>query len=352
MRHFLLLLSFIIFTGSAVFAQDFRFERPMSDSIALNGSFLFGETNNAGTTQTGVEFQADIDDTVFAAHDGRVGIIDEATTGFGTSVTLDGMWEDEKVNTFYGHLSSTLIDEEDSVAAGDPIALAGTTGDIDDPLMHFEIRVGWHSNEDDINGSRVNPELWFAMEGTGAIVGTIPNAENSTVVDINNDPKPRPPYTTYTYSLTYDFAEPLIGNDDVYEENFAIGDVWPGSYTITSGDFSADVTVEAGKLVSTDGPFTSVEENTEIAKEIKLNQNYPNPFNPSTVISFSIPENSHVNLAVFDITGKQVSELTNGRMAAGSHEVNFNASGLSSGIYFYKLMVNNQIFTRKLTLLK
>lgn len=350
MKKSLLLTLVLIFAGSSVMAQNFRFHRPMSDHVPLNGGFLFGETNGSGVTQLGVQFVSD-SDTVFAAHDGVVGAVDEEDADFAISITLDGMWGEDKINTFYAKVVENFVEEGDSISRGDPIAVSGT--DADDPWFYFEVRHGWHSGETEIDGGRLNPEGWFAMDTTGIIVGAVPTSDNGVRVDISPDPKPRPPYESYGWSLTYDFDEPLIGADPIYNENYIIGDVVPGTYTITSGDdYEVEVTVEAGEIVHADGGPTSVEEPMDLAKDIRLNQNYPNPFNPSTVISFSIPENSHVNLAVYDITGKQVAELANSRMAAGNHEVNFNASNLSSGIYFYRLTADNQVFTRKLTLIK
>lgn len=72
---------------------------------------------------------------------------------------------------------------------------------------------------------------------------------------------------------------------------------------------------------------------------LALKQNYPNPFNPSTVISFELPKDASVTLKVYDIAGKEVANLLNGYLTTGNHSVNFNASGLASGVYFYKLNV-------------
>ncbi len=83
-----------------------------------------------------------------------------------------------------------------------------------------------------------------------------------------------------------------------------------------------------------------------------LKQNYPNPFNPSTTIEFSIPENSFVNLSVYNILGQKISTLLKKFMKAGGYSVNFNAASLPSGIYFYKLNVGNNSKVMKMELLK
>ena len=84
----------------------------------------------------------------------------------------------------------------------------------------------------------------------------------------------------------------------------------------------------------------------------KLSQNYPNPFNPSTKINYQIPSFNHVILKVYDVLGKEIAQLVNEEKPAGSYEINFNASKLSSGIYFYRLQARNYTQTRKMILLR
>ncbi len=77
-----------------------------------------------------------------------------------------------------------------------------------------------------------------------------------------------------------------------------------------------------------------------IAENFSLTQNYPNPFNPSTKINFSIPERGFVSLKVYDMLGKEVTQLVGGDYSRGTYSVDFNAAGLSSGVYFYSIEVN------------
>jgi hypothetical protein len=86
--------------------------------------------------------------------------------------------------------------------------------------------------------------------------------------------------------------------------------------------------------------------------EFNLGQNYPNPFNPSTTIKFELPTSLDVRLSVFDMLGRQVSVLVNERRNAGVHEVKFDGSQLSSGVYFYRLQTGGFMDTKKLLLLK
>lgn len=90
----------------------------------------------------------------------------------------------------------------------------------------------------------------------------------------------------------------------------------------------------------------------EIPSSFFLSQNYPNPFNPTTAIMYQISEVSHVSLKVYDLLGREVTTLVNERQMPGRYEINFNASKLSSGVYFYRLEAGNFISTKKLVLVK
>ena len=91
---------------------------------------------------------------------------------------------------------------------------------------------------------------------------------------------------------------------------------------------------------------------SEIPEKHTLYQNYPNPFNPSTNIRFELNSPSDVRLEVFDVIGRKVAVLINSRMTSGSHEVRFDASSLSSGLYFYRLQTRDAVLSRKMLLLK
>ena len=83
-----------------------------------------------------------------------------------------------------------------------------------------------------------------------------------------------------------------------------------------------------------------------------LEQNYPNPFNPITCIKFCIPNNNLVNLKIFDILGREIAILVDGRKEAGFHSVYWNAGGFSSGVYFYRLQSGSFVETKKLMVIK
>jgi len=83
-----------------------------------------------------------------------------------------------------------------------------------------------------------------------------------------------------------------------------------------------------------------------------LEQNYPNRLQPSTTIRYALPNRSHATLTVFNTLSQQVALLQNGEQEAGYHEVKFDASGLASGVYFYRLQARDFVQTRKLLVLK
>ena len=92
--------------------------------------------------------------------------------------------------------------------------------------------------------------------------------------------------------------------------------------------------------------------NSEIPDSYSLSQNYPNPFNPATKIKFALPSSGFTSLKIYDISGKEISNLLNSNIQAGTYEVLFDASDFSSGAYFYKLESNGYIETKKMFLIK
>jgi hypothetical protein len=83
-----------------------------------------------------------------------------------------------------------------------------------------------------------------------------------------------------------------------------------------------------------------------------LEQNYPNPFNPSTIIKFALPQDSKVNLIVFNILGEKIAKLINQEMKAGYHQIEFDASALASGVYLYRITAGEFIDVKKMILMK
>lgn len=109
------------------------------------------------------------------------------------------------------------------------------------------------------------------------------------------------------------------------------------------------------RQIDFDGTFnysSTVEVDVAAPIVFALEQNYPNPFNPSTLISYSIPQNSFVTLKVYDIIGNEVATLINQSQSAGKYDVRFDASNLSNGVYIYSIKTNNFTSTKKMMLIK
>ncbi len=126
-------------------------------------------------------------------------------------------------------------------------------------------------------------------------------------------------------------------------------------YSYTDNSVTSNTYYFRLKQMDYDGSFeysNIIEIDVNPIKEYSLNQNYPNPFNPSTTIEFNISKQALVNLSVYNLLGEKVATLINDTMESGSHKVEFNASGLASGIYLVKMTSGNFSDVIKINLLK
>jgi len=134
---------------------------------------------------------------------------------------------------------------------------------------------------------------------------------------------------------------------------------WLGSIFFTDSNtgwavgLGSDSSSYGAILKTTNGGVTFVEtENDIVVTEFKLYQNYPNPFNPATSINYSIPSESLVNIKIYNSIGEEIIELVNEVQSVGFYKVNFEASNLPSGIYFYRLKSSSFAETKKMALLR
>ena len=121
-------------------------------------------------------------------------------------------------------------------------------------------------------------------------------------------------------------------------------------------DFNGNIWIgldDAGiSIYNRNGISSVLPETNSIPFSYKLLQNYPNPFNPTTTIKYNLPDDSQVQIKVFDILGRQVVDLVNEAKVAGVYEINFDASSLASGIYLYRIQAGSFVDTKKMILLK
>jgi Secretion system C-terminal sorting domain len=92
--------------------------------------------------------------------------------------------------------------------------------------------------------------------------------------------------------------------------------------------------------------------NSFIPRDFKLYQNYPNPFNPTTKIKFDVAKGGEIKIILYDILGREIRNIVDENLKAGSYEINFKASNLSSGIYYYSLIAGGFRETNKMVLIK
>jgi hypothetical protein len=130
------------------------------------------------------------------------------------------------------------------------------------------------------------------------------------------------------------------------------GGVTPQTYTITVWGKGSNGTPIHKRDISLNVTSGITNHNSEIPREFYLYQNYPNPFNPTTYIRIDLPKSADVKLNIYDISGKFVAAVVDGRYIAGKYTADFNAGNLSSGVYFYKLEAGDFTAVRKMIVLK
>jgi hypothetical protein len=183
-------------------------------------------------------------------------------------------------------------------------------------------------NEDSVS---VTPKLeWSNVDGATKYKVQISTAPlfNSQYIVVDVD--------TIT---TNSFITPqLQASKSHYWKVFSLTDEYVGP----SSDFSRFVT----------GNVTSIKYVNEIPSKFNLSQNYPNPFNPSTQITYQLPENSFVDIVVYNSIGQLVAKLINNYQAKGNYTISFDATNLPSGIYIYKLNAGDFSASRKMLVVK
>ena len=143
------------------------------------------------------------------------------------------------------------------------------------------------------------------------------------------------------YNYKYDTAVDVVADDK--------GHIYVTGVTNFNGDtHSRTTTIKYSDLSATG----LLDQNHPLARSFKLEQNYPNPFNPNTTINYQLPENSDVNLSIYNILGQKVATLVNEKQIAGNYKFQWNASQFPSGLYFYRIKTKRQSLTKKMMLLR
>ena len=177
----------------------------------------------------------------------------------------------------------------------------------------------------------------FPSDASIFVIGPVANG----MVLAGTDLEPSWIYASFNNGAYYSpYSEGLFENASV--EAFAVNDTFMFAGTDYNGVWRR----------FRPGVVGIEDQNNNLPTEYSLSQNYPNPFNPSTTIEYSIPKSANVKLEVYNSLGEKVATLVNAYEEAGTYKINFNAEGLSSGIYFYRITSNGFIRMKKMTLLK
>lgn len=247
-----------------------------------------------------------------------------ATAGSDITISVQIETSDSEANKKWGLLGIMIPDDW-------TVTSVNYTGDFGDGTTHFlpsdssdkypsAVDKGW---ADSIEVRYPSGDLmhWAVYESDSGYTWTATSYIDVTInLTVGN--------TNGSYDLGYFFSE--------------------GAFDFTNTTYWCD---SVGNTITVTGG-TATKEEASVVRNFNLSQNFPNPFNPTTRIEFEIATKSAVNLTVYDLFGHPVSTLVNETKDAGRYNINFDASNLPSGIYFYKVIAGNQSMTRKMVLTK
>lgn len=187
------------------------------------------------------------------------------------------------------------------------------------------------------------PESWFINADQLLKVSTLMTYSNTSYgggASLNIAP-----YQNYNYSWSGSYWDWYYGYVNYYgQQNY--------DYSYNYGYGTTDPSMVPSIQSGNKNALALISKLEDVPTKFSLDQNYPNPFNPTTNIRFAIPEAGNVVLKIYNIAGEEVATLVNRQMNAGYHSVNFNASGLASGMYIYRLQSHNYVQTNKMMLMK
>jgi Domain of unknown function DUF11/Secretion system C-terminal sorting domain len=340
------------FGGSSGWLNVYAITEDATDGIlyiSANNGLVFRSLNNGTTWQQVSSLPEGAADTPWSlvSHPVTSGVLYAGTLGKGVYVSTD-----------YG-LSWAQIDDNSSLVA----AKAGYIFDLEvrrapgpvDYIYAATSRGVWRKDLDPLAS-------WEELDtDQGAITPTGLNPEVRSIefgADIDGDAQPD------LYAVTWGFG--VYKHATPYDAVLTVSDL--NAFALRGMEVTVFAVSPSGTLFAgtSDGAFyemdpTNPVQGTATATEpdaeglptgYALDANYPNPFNPVTTVGFDVPETAQVRVTVFDILGREVAVLADGLLQAGRHEVQFDASGLPSGTYLYRLQAPGLRITRQMVLVK
>ena len=190
-----------------------------------------------------------------------------------------------------------------------------------------------------------NKALWNGNDGgqlqrvlttnNPAIFAFVREKENYRVFEIFNLTDQERTFTLQGTLYTGNYRNVFTNDSILFNENMEI--------TLPAWDY---------RVYEIGSGITGIENETALSEEFTLSQNYPNPFNPMTTINYQIPVGGFVTIKIYDVLGNEIKTLVNEQKVIGRYEVNFDANDLASGVYIYKIQVNDFVSAKKMLLLK
>ena len=213
------------------------------------------------------------------------------------------------------------------------------------------------------------PDVTYALPSTYNTTWTSAYSETQTIL-FNGNPSGTPTVTTHDVSYIVDAYGPMkipggathdvlrIRKKGISSKGAAVSYIFlaknGASVQVTAADTSLPNSgTIAVSAVSWTGPVNvAVGDEQGIPTQFSLDQNYPNPFNPTTVVNAELPVASDMSIVVYDMLGREVARLADGRFEAGRHSFTFDGAGLASGIYWYRLTAGSFTSTRTMVLVR
>jgi photosystem II stability/assembly factor-like uncharacterized protein len=326
---------------------------------------LFGKTTDTGATWNFTAFYLN-------NNEGRATGIDftDINIGYISASVWDGTGAIAKT-TDGGTNWNSIIFSNPLWSVDFPISGASqvgyAVGDAGTIFKTFDAGTSWQQQQSGISQKLnktyfLDPEFGFAVGENGIILKTIDGGLPVELISFSAEVKAHNiilSWRTATETNNQGFEIERMNSGGIFE---MIGFVDGSGTTTESKAYSfVDAKLNAGtftyrlKQIDFDGKFSysnTVEVEIVIPSTFMLEQNYPNPFNPNTTIRFSIPVETDVRLNVFNTLGQEVAEIINSRLKEGYHEIDFDATNLTSGIYFYRLEADKFVEVKKMILLK
>lgn len=267
--------------------------------------------------------------------------------------------EDDRRYQSHSLFSSNFDDDENT----DVVFLSSTIGEV--PIGDIAYSAYWIEQNEDTEGTwDVNKleEVSGAFSLNGVSVGDLDNDGDIDIVSTHYWQEGRGGASPISNrGGTIEWFEQI--NNSKFKKHAVVDSLIEGLTFIATEDLDNDSYPELIVGISSENriavyknngitPSVANEQDPGMPAEISLSQNYPNPFNPSTLIRYDLSTNMEVSLKIFDVLGREVATLVDGKRSAGSHQVRFDGAGLSSGVYFYQLRTPGFIQSRKMLLIK